>query len=208
MNLKTLASHTLDLDLLPESPTVLDVGCRNWDFANAVLLERPKARVIALDPARDVYEAWKQNERRDGRIRYWPYALVEPGLEGPQTFAHFSTGEADYVTALGAPPAADMETYIVSCVTIQGLMQTWEIRHWDAVKLDCEGAEAGILEFWPGPIATQISVEFHDWDKPLQRSEGYYEHLWKLLPWYRAVQHELSKQGEGVGHWDSLLVRV
>ena len=26
------------------------------------------------------------------------------------------------------------------------------------------------------------------------------------LPWYHVVQHELSKQGTGVGHWDTLLV--
>jgi FkbM family methyltransferase len=208
MNLKTLASHTLDLDLLPESPTVLDVGCRNWDFANAVLAERPKGRVIALDPARDVYDRWKQDERRDGRIRYWPYALVGLGEEGNRQFAHFSTGEADHVLMPGAMPMADWEVYPVACVTIQALMTQWEIQHWDAVKLDCEGSETAILEHWPGAIATQISVEFHDWDKPKMRSESYYDWLWKCLPWYRVVQHELSKQGEGLGHWDSLLVRA
>ena len=207
MNLKALASHTIDLDLLPESPTVLDVGCRNWDFANAVLAERPKGRVIALDPARDVYDAWKQS-RQDGRIRYWPYGLVGKGDEGTRQFAHFSTGEADMILMPGQLVAADWEVYPVACVSIESLMVHWEIRHWDAVKLDCEGAEAAILEMWPGPIATQISVEFHDWDKPATRSESYYELLWKLLPWYRVVQHELSRQGEGVGHWDSLLVRA
>jgi FkbM family methyltransferase len=187
---------------------VLDVGCRNWDFANAVLAERPKGRVIALDPARDVYDRWKQDERRDGRIRFWPYALVGAGEEGQRLFAHFSTGEADFLMKPGQRPLADWETYLVACIGIQSLMAQWEIRYWDAVKLDCEGAEAGILETWPGPIATQISVEFHDWDKPMQRSESYYDRLMKALPWYRFTQHELSRQGEGIGHWDSLLVRA
>ena len=34
--------------------------------------------------------------------------------------------------------------------------------HWDVVKLDCEGAEYDVLLDWPGPIAEQITVEFHE----------------------------------------------
>ena len=63
MNLQTLASHTVDLDLLPEAPIVLDAGCRWFDFTTALQIRRKDARVIAIDPAVDdgricaIYEA-------------------------------------------------------------------------------------------------------------------------------------------------------
>src|SRR5690349_14204704 len=51
MNLIALASHTVDLDLLPECPMVLDVGCRDFDFTRALLALRPVTCMIALDPS-------------------------------------------------------------------------------------------------------------------------------------------------------------
>lgn len=200
MNLRALASHTVDLDLLPESPVVLDVGCRGFDFSHEVLELRPQARVIALDPAPDIV-------RFSRYVEFWRAALVGTG-SASQSFAHFSTGEGDFISERRHMPGWDKqpEWSNVDCYTIGELMLAEGVKHFDLVKLDCEGSEFAILENWPGPIATQISVEFHDWDKPRYRAEGYYEALWKMLPSYRVVQHELSKQGEGVGHWDSLLV--
>jgi FkbM family methyltransferase len=196
MKLVSLASHTVDLDLLPEAATVLDVGCRWFDFSDSVLTHRPHARIIGMDPARDVADL-------SGKLKgFMPLALVGPGLRR-QRFAHFSTGEGDFITTLER--FHDAEMYEVECVGIHDVMYACGVTHFDLVKLDCEGSEFGILENWSGPIATQISVEFHDWDKPHYRSETYYDRLWKQLPWYRIVQHEFSQQGTGVGHWDTLL---
>lgn len=205
MNLQSIASHTVDLDLLPTAPTVLDVGCRWFDFSKQILELRPQARIVALDPAPDVYDEWKhtggENERR---IRFWPYGLTETNKTGRRRMAHFSTGEGDFLT--DAESYHDAVFHTVSCIDMQTITKAFEIPHWDLVKLDCEGSEFGILENWPGAVATQISVEFHDWDKPAYKSVSYYDSLWRKLPWYRTVQHDLTKQGDGVGHWDSLLV--
>jgi len=126
-----------------------------------------------------------------------------------QFLAHFSTGEGDFITDQPRHmPGWDIQPvhFLVECMTIGELMLAENVKRFDAVKLDCEGSEFGILENWPGPIAAQISVEFHDWCDPEHRSEIYYDFLWKKLPWYRVVRHDLSKQGTGVGHWDTLLV--
>jgi FkbM family methyltransferase len=202
LKLHSFASHTLDLDLLPEAAVVLDVGCRWFDFAREIEAVRPYAYIVAMDPARDV-EDDPSSAFATPRLRYFPAALTGPGPSF-RRFAHFSTGEGDFVTNLER--FHDAEMYEVPCLTIKEVMEACGETHFDGVKLDCEGSEFGILENWPGPIATQISVEFHDWDKPQYRAEGYYEALWRKLPWYRVVQHELSRQGEGVGHWDTLLV--
>lgn len=205
MNLQSLASHTVDLDLLPEEPTVLDVGCRWFDFTKAVAELRPASKVFALDPAEDVTDGLLSFKCRD--LIYREIALVGSG-NATQMLAHFSTGEGDFLTKQRHWDGWDKqpEIYEVDCMTIGELMLAEAVQHWDLVKLDCEGSEFDILEHWPGPIATQISVEFHDWDKPMYRSETYYDTLRKKLPWYKFAQHEFSKQGTGVGHWDSLLV--
>lgn len=206
MNLVTLASHTIDLDLLPEAPVVLDVGCRWFDFAAEVFKLRPAAKVFAVDPAEDVISqhSWFEGEA----IKFLSLAIVGTG-NAIQRLAHFSTGEGDFLTTERHFPGWDIQPtiYEVECMTIGELMLAENVKHFDLVKLDCEGSEFGILENWPGPVATQISVEFHDWDKPKYRSETYYDSLFRALPSYRPVKHELSKQGTGVGHWDSLLVR-
>ena len=207
MNLQALASHTVDLDLLPSEPLVLDVGCRWFDFTNAVQIRRKAARIIAIDPARDVIPPLMNLRGALAPFEFLNCALV--GDPRPfQQLAHFSTGEGDFLTNQSHFAGWDKQPdiYEVPCVRIGELMTGQNIDHFDLVKLDCEGSEFGILENWPGPIATQISVEFHDWDKPQYRSESYFNTLWARLPWYRVVQHELSKQGTGVGHWDTLLV--
>jgi FkbM family methyltransferase len=199
MKLKTLASHTVNLDRLPDPPVVLDVGCRWFDFTHAVLAERPKASIYALDPARDVV----METTLGNNVHFLRRALVGAGQPTEQRFAHYSTGEGDFLTTL--PKFHDAEFYQVETVNISQLMTQFHIEHFDLVKLDCESSEFGILETWPGPIATQISVEFHDWDKPRYRATNYFDELWRKLPWYKVVQHELSRQGDGVGHWDTLL---
>jgi FkbM family methyltransferase len=207
MNLVTLSSHTLDLDLLPEAPTVLDVGCRWFDFAVEIVSHRPLANVIALDPSPDVAAAF-ETTKQPTAVKFRSAALVGSGY-AKQFLAHFSTGEGDFITDQPRHmPGWDIQPvhFLVECMTIGELMLAENVKRFDAVKLDCEGSEFGILENWPGPIAAQISVEFHDWCDPEHRSEIYYDFLWKKLPWYRVVRHDLSKQGTGVGHWDTLLV--
>ena len=203
MNLVTLASHTIDLDLLPERPTVLDVGCRDFDFTREILKLRPGARIIAMDPAPDV-RLDGQLDDLVGEVAFINMALVGDDRAGAG-FAHFSTGHGDFITDLAE--YYDAEMIRVPCVNITRLMKARGIEHWDLVKLDAESSEFEILQNWPGPIATQLSVEFHDWDRPRIRDGGYYRLLFAQgLKDYRVVQHELSVQGTGCGNWDSVFV--
>lgn len=201
MNLQALASHTIDVDLLPEEPIVLDVGCRWFDFTRGVLAWRPKARVICLDPSSDV----KCDSDLPLHVSLLHLALV--GDNRLQTnFAEGIAGDGGGNFALDAASHGDYRIRKVLCTNIQKLMHGYSIKLFDAVKLDCEGSEFGILENWPGPIATQISVEFHDcWKKEIRDGEYYDKLLAEKLPWYRLVQHPLFQQGTAVGHWDSLL---
>jgi FkbM family methyltransferase len=204
VKLKTIAGHTVDLDLLPAKPRVLDVGCRGFDFCQGILEERPQAKIIALDPDPKI----KEFLTLEGRVGYKCVALVA-GNKKVSGYASYSTGEGNMLTDLES--YYDAKMLEVPCINIVDLMRDCGVKHWDLVKLDCEGSEFDILANWPGPIATQISVEFHDGHPEeigthRNGREIYFADVFrKLRPPYKIVQHELFKQGAWFGHWDTLL---
>ena len=202
MNLQSLASHTIDVDLLPEAPIVLDVGCRWFDFTRGILALRPKAQIWALDPSSNV--KWEADLPLD-QVTFMRLAIIgddrltanfAEGIAGDGGGDHIIDGDRD----------GDYRIKRISPVGIEDVLSSAGLDHFDAVKLDCEGSEFGILENWPGPIATQISVEFHDWTGPWSE-HGCDKAINRLQAMgYKTVQHALSKQGTGLGHWDSLFV--
>jgi FkbM family methyltransferase len=202
MNLQSLASHTVDIDLLPEEPIVLDVGCRWFDFTRGILAHRPEAQIIAFDASSDVK---KDGDLPARQVQFSKCALVGDSRFSTN-FAEGIAGDGGGNFVLDADHHGDYRIVRVPCSNIKDTMHYFGIKHFDCVKLDCEGSEFGILENWPGPIATQISVEFHDWTGPWKQ-HGCEKAISVLDSFgYKMVQHELSKQGTGIGHWDSLFV--
>jgi hypothetical protein len=211
--------HTLDLDLLPDAPVILDAGCSGFGFSTDVLKMYPRARVIAVDP-----NPMMEQPNLPG-CEYFQVALVgsnvtqsgyvrDPEGDGGGNFLAPIDSPKDKVTRPGCNwDFTRFELHKVMCYNIQALMAVCNVTHWDAVKLDIEELEFQVLEKWPGPIATQISVEFHDFTGPIFHSvqAGYYERtLWPhLFQWYRIARHELMDldgDPKHLGHWDSLLV--
>ena len=204
MNLRNLSGHTVDLDLLPERPRVLDVGCRGFDFCSDILAIRPKARIWGLDPDPEI----KRPEGLSALIEFLNVALVHDERK-ESGYASYSTGEGNILTDL--PSYYDAKMLTVSCVRMGELMLQLHVSHWDLVKLDCEGSEFDILANWPGPIADQISVEFHDGHPELKgehryKRDFYFTDLWNTLKDYKVIQHELFKQGYWFGQCYSMLV--
>jgi FkbM family methyltransferase len=202
MNLVEIASHTIDLDAVRELPVVLDVGCRGFGFGREMLSYRPGACVVAMDPDPEMPLDNSQD------MVFLCEALVA-GDRCESLYATHSTGEGNFLCDV-VPHYARSLT--VPCVNITQLMERLGIVHWDVIKLDCEGSEFEILENWPGPIAEQISVEFHDWtgepELRCKNDPAYYPALFAgPLKDYDVVQHELSTVGPNPawGHWDSLL---
>jgi hypothetical protein len=89
-------------------------------------------------------------------------------------------------------------------------MKTHGVDVFEVVKMDCEGAEYDILLNWPGPIARQITVEFHDF-LGLRPFPDYHDALVRHLgQWYKIIKHEEFPhplaQGHPINYWDSLFV--
>lgn len=203
MNLVTVASHTVDLERLRNAPVILDVGCRGFAFVREFQTYFDSygdddPHFIAMDPDPAI-----EDPHITG-CRFIRAGLIgdEDGESCFRDYVSFSTGEANYFSKTG--PDTDPPGSTRVCLQ---LMKLSPVSWFDVVKLDCEGSEFSILENWPGPIADQISVEFHDWTDPKKRDGDYYEKLFAgPLKDYEVVQHELSVQGTGTGHWDTLLV--
>lgn len=198
-----ICGHTFDDTLMPERPVVLDVGARDFGFTNGIIERWPSARVVAVEPDPDV----KAPEWMDGvRWRFINAALVGDGRT-ESGYAQYSTGEGNFLTE--AKSYYDARMLRVLCTNIRDLMNAVGFHHWDLVKLDCEGSEFQILQRWPGPIATQITCEFHDYHDAAKYNADFYAALFARLPWYEVRQHKSFSlsPGQPPGHWDSLLVR-
>lgn len=199
-----IAEHSYIPDLLPEHPVVLDVGCRDFMFCREILKVRPKAKIIALDPDPDI-----QDPKIPG-VLFLHTALVHDGraVSGYVQYGSNGTskGYGNHLTDQTEINHQEAKVISVPCVHLLELVRYYRVFHFDLVKLDCEGAEFDILENWPGRLATQISVEFHDYTFPQKRNKEYYANLMSKLSDYRFVQHEAFHNEVGYGHWDSVLV--
>lgn len=201
---QTLAEHSYVPDLLPEYPVVLDVGCRDFKFCMEVLKVRPKAKIVALDPDPEI-----QDPKIPG-VLFLHTALVHDGRVTSGYVQYGSNGTSkgygNHLTDKQEIIHQEAKVISVPCMHLLELVRYYRIFHFDLVKLDCEGSEFAILESWPGRLATQISVEFHDFLLPEKRTKAYYASLLNRLTDYRFVQHEAFQNEVGYGHWDSVLV--
>ena len=190
--------HTVDLDRITPDGWVLDVGCRFFDLTKCFVAVGCK--VLAIDPSNNVLDP------RIPGVCFERCAMVgNPEV----TFATFSDSvDAAHLVYGHRTPTHHVPNYRVACYTIEKLMALYNITHFDVVKLDCEGAEFDILLRWPGPVATQISVAFHDFVNPEWCKAQYPAILKHLSQWYDVVQHEpYVRHGHATPcYWDSLFV--
>jgi len=208
MNLQTLAEHTIDVELLPEAPIVFDIGCRWFSFSAEIKRLRPNARVVCFDP-----DPLVALDPKSGDFEFQQKGIVgRPAIpqDGTARLYRYLDGVSDFIDGLACEHyfrdhAIYQGDFVdVSVTTIEDAMRDAGVNHLDVVKLDCECSEFSILGNWPGPIATQISVEFHDWADRSKWSKQYFDALFSgPLKDYRIVQHE---EHGSYSYMDSLLV--
>jgi len=205
MNLQAIAEHTFNVDQLTPGSKVLDVGCR--DFKLAIALLDIGCCVCGVDPDPNITTVpdvpgfifsrkalVSRPVARDKvgilRVPDDPYgAYIEHGSNPVKTLAPGSTESA----------------YEVELIDIVTLSEVLHVDHWTAVKLDCEGSEYEILLDWPGPISDQISVEFHDHLHGKDMNQTYDLIRWHLEKWYDVHQWKRTgKKAATKNYWDVL----
>ena len=153
MKLVTIEEHTFDFDLLDKTLPILDVGCRG--FKMATNLASRGYEVIAIDAD----TAIKKPDSFPGV--FFPVGLTAKKYCGERTLVNYGNGTGNYIITEKMPQHHHHGNR-VACVDISEFSKERNISKWSAIKLDCEGSEYDMLLEWPGLIANQISVEFHE----------------------------------------------
>lgn len=196
-----ISEHTISW--LPQfGSTVLDVGCRHYDFAS--FMAKIGCEVFAIEP--DILAPLPQNEK----IHVLRTALVPESQAGTtQELIWFGNGTANHLKSICGDVPRDHNLQVTSSYSMSQICKHFNIDTWDVVKLDCEGSEYGVLLEWPGPVAKQITVEFHEHTGANVFGASIYNKIFDhLSQWYDVVQHELSIRHclSTPNYWDTLLV--
>jgi len=145
--------------------TVVDVGANIGCFS--LLASRrvgPGGRVIALEPDPATFARLEANIRlnKADNVRAIPLAVGEQRGEAP-LFQNSNSLFSSLYPRVDGRPASD-RTAAVRIDTLDHLFTELDIRHCHYLKLDCEGAEYGIVRsLTPATAAVieQITVEKH-----------------------------------------------
>jgi FkbM family methyltransferase len=175
---------------------VLDAGSRGYVFSRE--LAKRGCKVLALDPAEDVPVL---NERGIYTARV---GLVGIGQPKRWIMEYGSDPNAYRLDR----PADNQNSGGVATMTITECMSEYDIRHFDLVKLNIEGAEYDVLDTLPGPIATQIVFSFHEHtDKARGRAECD-RIIDKLKQWYEIRNQVWEKRyGCRESYWDVVAIK-
>ena len=200
--IKRIDTHSFDETILTENGWILDIGCRGYALSN--YFAEKNFRVIACDPDINIKPSPHQN------IIYKRIGIVGTDVK-ESNYAGWSTGEGNYIT--DKRPAHASAYYKIKCNTIKDLMEEYNIKEFEIIKMDCEGSEYDILMNLDQTCTKQISVEFHDFlglNPYYPNNEEYYSKLRNKLSNFDFVIHAMTpmiKHNPLMNYWDSLFIR-
>lgn len=128
--------------LLPDTPTLVDVGFHAGEFSEAVLEARPAGRVFGFEPAASIRAAYERRRvAADHRVTL--EALAVSDREGEFIFYD----DASAQNSLAPIPTTERTvTYPVRTTTLDAYAIRQGIKHIDLLKIDVEGHDLHVLE--------------------------------------------------------------
>src|SRR3990167_529803 len=191
LELTTVDNHSFVESRLVKGP-VLDAGARGFRFSEW-FAQKGHAPVIAIDAD----PTYSQQPKHEGVTVLHAALLANP--DPSYGLRMTEDPEARYVT--NKEPAGTVPVRTLS-------MAQLDIKAWDIVKLNIEGPESDILANWPGPIARQIVVSFHEHCAHAKRGD---DAIWKVVQhlskWYAVVRHiKDARYCAGENFWNSVFI--
>jgi hypothetical protein len=185
--IEVIAEHSVDLSLLPEKAFVLDIGCRGFQFTDAM-----------TDLGHIVYPVDIDKLHQHNRPSYRRYYIMAiSGKNGTCSVKYSNDPQATKIV-----DGPDILMY-----TVKSFSDFVEVKFWDLIKIDIEGSEYEVMMSLTEPPAKQLSIEFHlhtgvYGDKQVKEMED------KLIALgYLPVKHDKTSQhGAGYNYWDSLFI--
>jgi len=187
--IQVIAEHSVDTSLLKEKSKILDLGCRGFEFTRHFLKEGHTVFPVDID-------------HLEGTMSYFKCAI---GGENKRVGVNKKENDPQ---ATAIKEGDDIQMFTIELFTdLLNDQRKAEIKYWDVIKMDIEGAEIDALMAMTKPMGKQLSIEFH-------LHTGIYniydvrkveQHLAKLK--YTPVSHEMSdRHGSGMNYWDSLWI--
>lgn len=204
--LQVLGKNDYRVRPLEDWQVVLDVGANIGTFSVLAATTALQARVYSYEPSVDSCELLSANLELNGvasRVVVHQQALA--ARAGPVTlFVPEQTALRS--TEVGrAGPGAPSTT--VQAVTLAQVFADNGLDRCDFLKMDCEGAEYGILTACPGDLFARIeriALEFHEWGGAhhSQLVEILERHAFDVTSVYDEIDHDTgyifaSRQGRG-----------
>lgn len=157
--------HSYAPALFSSPGVALDVGCRGFQFTEAMHARGLSVIAIDADPT-VTYPTQRIGVFHFALIGKEPSEKDDPYFSDLPFFQESPNPEASNIFNGPSKPIMVPFMTMASVMRLIGsLHNPPDPRHTeflDIVKLDIEGSEYSVLSHWPGPIARQISVEFHD----------------------------------------------
>lgn len=178
--IQTIEEHSVDVDLLHKGSTVLDAGCRDFTFTDAMIKLGCNVYPVDIDLFPD---------------RHY-YRLALSDSDGTCGIVHTSDPQGKHICTGNE----------LNMMTIKSFSDLVGINKWDLIKLDIEGSEINILKYAVHPIARQLSVEFHSHcgNQPQIELDKLIDYL---SEWYDVYNRNWeNRYSAGYNYWDILFI--
>jgi FkbM family methyltransferase len=149
---------------VPEKPTILDIGANVGYFSLFALSRFSEARVFAFEPLPANFLLLKrQRSLNSGKL----FSCVQKAVaaeKGSVTLSYDAKDSFSTSATLFAPAAEQLDEITVETTTLHDIFTDFGIERCDLLKMDCEGAEYGILYGCPRENLqriSQIAMEVH-----------------------------------------------
>lgn len=174
--------HTVELSLLPERATIIDLGCRGFLFTKYFREKKHLVHPVDIDILHE-------------GISYYRCAIT--GEDGRVSVEHTNDPQGTKVR-----PGDE-----IPCYTLESFMEGIGVKFADLIKVDIEGSEYPMIMALTKAPAKQLSIEFHlhtgaYTQKEMMEME---EKLARLG--YVIKRHKIEERyGAGLNYWDSLFI--
>ena len=147
---------------IEKNDVVVDIGA-NIGVFTVYAASRTQNTVYAVEPSSDNFQALKQNIRSNGLKNVIPLRFAVSDKSGEELF--FDLGASQHHRLKKVIRDATEKYVAVPSITLQDLMDSYQIEQIDFLKLDCEGAEEAICQSTSNTYLSRvqkIAMEFHD----------------------------------------------
>jgi len=153
---------------VPKTPTIIDVGANAGYFSLFALSRFPGARVFAFEPLPANFQLLERQRMQNGKKEFTCVQKAVSGEAGTLKLSYDAQDSFSTSATLFASDSGKLDEINVEAVTLHNIFTEFGIGRCDLLKMDCEGAEYGILYRCPpedlARIA-QIALEVHSGPK-------------------------------------------